>query len=214
MPYRVETRPAGFGLHTASPCATPCISSHDGLIITRVKGCTCASSSSSSSTTRVLLRPALQLTGPRNGWALGSGLLGSFLVWWGKSPVGRVIDMVLLGKTDRSGFLAGRSRAPAWANVRNVRRCNVRPQGVSNPDSRVSICPSRLPTFFLPFLYWPSWVPSPYKRTLVFYFLFPSRAFRNFVPACFQRWSRLYDPTSPTFPAFPGHRSPVQPDVA
>lgn len=98
----------------------------------------------------LLLRPALQLTGPRTAglWALGSGLLPPR---WGKSLVGRVIDMVNVGKTERSGFLAGRSRAPAWANVRNVRRCNVRPQGVSKPDSRVSISPSRLSPFFLLF---------------------------------------------------------------
>lgn len=75
--------------------------------------------------------------------------------------------MTHVGKTERSGCLAGRSRAPAWANVRNVRRCNVRPQGVSKPDARVSISLSRLSPFSS-VLYGASRIPLLYKRTLVF----------------------------------------------
>lgn len=93
----------------------------------------------------VVAAPSATASLAQECWALGSGLLP---FWWGMLPVWRVIDLAQVGETgetgetDCIGCLAGRSRAPAlrpWANVRNVRRCNVRPPGVSNPDSRVSI---------------------------------------------------------------------------
>jgi hypothetical protein len=124
----------------------------------------------------VLLRPALQLARPRNAgvWAPSFGR--------GKSPVGRVIDIApcaQVGKTGCSGCLARRSRAPAlaaWTNVRNVRRCNVRPQVVSNSDcSCFDSFPRPATLFFLSFFFfffplflgWLSRVTFLCKRTLI-----------------------------------------------
>jgi hypothetical protein len=115
---------------------------------------------------RVLLRccfaaPSNAASWAEECWALGSGLwaLGFLPFWWGGSrQSGASLTLPLWAK--RIVLAAWRAEAelppcplPAWANVRNGRRCNVRPQGVSNP---------RLSCF-----------DSPFSRPSVgFYFIF------------------------------------------
>lgn len=95
--------------------------------------------------------PSAAANWAEESWALGSGLWAPSSNVGGSRQSGASLTWLPGSKTERSGCLAGRSRAPAWANVRNVRRCNVRPQGVSKPDSRVSISLSRLSPFLLRF---------------------------------------------------------------
>lgn len=80
MPYKMETWPMGFRLHTVSPVPRIASAATMGLLTVHAsKGAqereleqdTSAAAVTDSDKSLLLLCPALQLTGPRNGWCFG-----------------------------------------------------------------------------------------------------------------------------------------------